>query len=450
MKTYLIKVPQQNSKTASAFEEVLTQLHETLLGERVSLEMLAVGQNIAFCFSAEEAAAEVVAGQIYAIAPDADIIEIPDFTLNVDSKAQVEGVEIGLFRTDIFPLKTYKEFEGDSISGLLSVLSKCTPGERVFIQIVIRPAKDSASHHFVLNIRKRIDALRQWFRIKYWFKKGIAKTFREKINNKSTGRLFRVNIRATSLSDDPKISPATRLDAVFGAMSNFNTLDLNQIGVLKLDKSQRCLKAFRERRLHNGFLLSVQEIATIFHLPNEREVPNIIHVLSRREAPPRELPTDLSDKEISFFGETNFRDRRVPFGIKRGDRRRHLYVVGKSGSGKSKLLELLIRNDIMAGRGVGVLDPHGDLVDNVLRMVPENRIKDVVIFDPSDLQFPPGFNPLEQVPEELKMRVTIGFIEIFKKLFGSNWSPRLEHVLRYTTLALLDTPGTTVLSILKC
>ena len=108
-----------------------------------------------------------------------------------------------------------------------------------------------------------------------------------------------------------------------------------------------------------------------------------------------------------------------------------------------------MKNDIYSGKGVGILDPHGDLVEDVLRMIPQSRVKDVVIFDPSDLKFPPSFNPLEQVPEELKMRVTIGFIEIFKKLFGSNWSPRLEHVLRYTTLALLDTPNTTVLSILK-
>ena len=113
------------------------------------------------------------------------------------------------------------------------------------------------------------------------------------------------------------------------------------------------------------------------------------------------------------------------------------------------MIQLLVRTDLLQGHGVGVLDPHGDLVDEILEMVPKERINDVVIFDPSDLEYPPSFNPLEQVPEELKMRVTIGFIEIFKKLFGSNWSPRLEHVLRYTTLALLDSPDTTVLSILK-
>ena len=134
---------------------------------------------------------------------------------------------------------------------------------------------------------------------------------------------------------------------------------------------------------------------------------------------------------------TNFHGQEVPFGIRRSDRRRHLYLVGKSGSGKSKLLELLIQSDIRAGKGIGVLDPHGDLVDNILRMVP------------SDIEYPISFNPIETVPEKLKIRVTVGFIEIFKKLFGGGWNPRLEHVLRYTTLALLDTPNTNMLSIQK-
>ena len=105
--------------------------------------------------------------------------------------------------------------------------------------------------------------------------------------------------------------------------------------------------------------------------------------------------------------------------------------------------------DILAGKGVGVLDPHGDLVDAVMKYVPKERINDVVYFNPADFEYPVSFNPLEQVPPELRVRVTIGFIEIFKKLFGNNWTNRLEHVLRYTTLALLDSPNTTVLSILK-
>ncbi len=449
MKTYVIKVPQENTKTAAAFEEVFNQLHETLRGEAIALEMYATGQNTAFCFTAREAAAEVVGGQIYALAADADIMEIPDFTTTVRKDAKVVSSELSLAKRDIYPLNDFRFMEGDSLSGLLSVLSKCAPGEGVFVQIVLHPKKDSWSHQAALWVRKKVNRLIHIFRIKYWFKKNVDASIFDKILEKTSSRLFHVNIRVAALSVNPKIDPRIRLNAICGAMSNFNTLDYNKVHIGRTRSDVKLLKDFQERQLRNTFLLSSKELATIFHLPNEHEVPNLVRVLSKRQAPPTNLPTDLDDREISFFGQTNFRNQRVPFGIKRADRRRHLYVVGKSGSGKSKLLELLVREDIEAGKGVGILDPHGDLVDNILKIIPKNRIKDVVLFDPSDLNFPPAFNPLEQVPEALKMRVTIGFIEIFKKLFGTNWSPRLEHVLRYTTLALLDSKGTTVLSILK-
>jgi hypothetical protein len=145
----------------------------------------------------------------------------------------------------------------------------------------------------------------------------------------------------------------------------------------------------------------------------------------------------------------NYHGSTTPFGILQEDRRLHLYLVGKSGSGKSKCLELLLQEDINAGRGFALMDPHGDLVDNVLRMIPQERMKDVIIFDPADTEFPVAFNPIETVDSSRKMQVTIGFISIFKKLFGTTWTPRLEHVLRYTILALLDSEGTTTLSILK-
>jgi len=169
---------------------------------------------------------------------------------------------------------------------------------------------------------------------------------------------------------------------------------------------------------------------------------------SKRAEAPRDIPK-IQDGNVSFFGQTNYHGSSDEFGIAQDDRRRHLYLVGKSGSGKSKCLELLIKADLEAGRGIALLDPHGDLVDNVLRMVPEHRMKDVIIFDPSDTEFPIAFNPIEKVDPALKMQVTVGFISIFKKLFGDTWTPRLEHVLRYTVLALLDSEGTTTLSILK-
>jgi len=177
-------------------------------------------------------------------------------------------------------------------------------------------------------------------------------------------------------------------------------------------------------------------------------VPHIVHVLARKADPPQDLPK-VGEKGVSGFGLTNYHNNFVPFGIRREDRRRHLYVVGKSGSGKSKLLELLINEELKNGEGVAVLDPHGDLVDAILRYIPKERVNDVVLLNPADTDFPIAFNPLEKIDDAYKMQLTVGFLDIFKKLFGDNWTYRLEHVLRYTTLALLDSPNTTVLSILK-
>ena len=166
--------------------------------------------------------------------------------------------------------------------------------------------------------------------------------------------------------------------------------------------------------------------------------------------PPPELPIygKISPEECSFFGRTNYEaaleEKKFIFGIKRADRRRHTYVVGKSGVGKSKLMELLIRQDIAYGHGVCLIDPHGDFIEDVLAFVPENRIKDVIMIDPSDTDFPVSFNPLSNVHPDLKHQVTQGLLEVLEKQFGANWTPRLEHVFRFTTLALLDYPEATM------
>src|SRR3990167_1341581 len=166
--------------------------------------------------------------------------------------------------------------------------------------------------------------------------------------------------------------------------------------------------------------------------------------------PPPDLPVyqRVDPKVVNFFGRTNYvaalAEKRLIFGIKRNDRRRHMYIVGKSGVGKSKLLELLIRQDVAYGHGVCLIDPHGDVIQEILDFVPEERIKDVVVIDPSDTKFPVSFNPMQNIHPEMKHQLTQGLIEVLEKQFGANWTPRLEHVFRFTSLALLDYPETTL------
>ncbi|MCL4392046.1 type IV secretion system DNA-binding domain-containing protein [Patescibacteria group bacterium] len=166
--------------------------------------------------------------------------------------------------------------------------------------------------------------------------------------------------------------------------------------------------------------------------------------------PPPQLPVygNISPSEISYIGRTNYvaslEEKKFIFGLKRVDRRRHTYIIGKSGVGKSKLMELLVRQDIEYGYGLCLIDPHGDTIDDILPSIPENRIDDVCIIDPSDIEYPASFNPLANIDPSFKHQLTQGLIEVMEKQFGANWTPRLEHVFRFTCLALLDYPHATM------
>jgi CxxC-x17-CxxC domain-containing protein len=151
--------------------------------------------------------------------------------------------------------------------------------------------------------------------------------------------------------------------------------------------------------------------------------------------------------EITFFGETNFRNIKKKFGIKIDDRRRHFYVVGKTGMGKTVMLKNMAIQDIQAGAGLGFIDPHGEAAEELLDFVPEARIKDVLYFNPSDVSFPIAFNVMEKVEAEHRHIVVSGLMSVFKKLWPDVWSARMEYILNYAILALLESPDSTLLGI---
>lgn len=154
-------------------------------------------------------------------------------------------------------------------------------------------------------------------------------------------------------------------------------------------------------------------------------------------------------ENITVFAQTNYRNELKRFGIKTDDRRRHMYLIGKTGMGKSTVLENMIVDDIRAGYGVAVVDPHGDLAEKVIEYIPTNRIKDVVYFNPADINFPIAFNVVEQVESHLRHLVASGLIGVFQKLWADSWGPRLEYILRNAILAILDFPGSTLLGVVR-
>ncbi len=163
---------------------------------------------------------------------------------------------------------------------------------------------------------------------------------------------------------------------------------------------------------------------------------------------PQPIPTPAPNSNpINFFGLTNYRNHNRRFGIKLDDRRRHMYVVGKTGMGKTTVLENMVLNDVYGGHGIGLVDPHGDFAEKILDFIPPNRINDVVYFNPCDIDYPIGFNILESINPEYRHLVASGLMGVFKKIWPDVWSARMEYILNNTILALLDFPGTTLLGI---
>jgi len=155
------------------------------------------------------------------------------------------------------------------------------------------------------------------------------------------------------------------------------------------------------------------------------------------------------DNDITIFAETNFRNRFRKFGIKVDDRRRHMYLIGKTGMGKSTIQENMIIEDVKAGHGVAVVDPHGDLAEKIIEYIPTDRINDVIYFNPADMEYPIAFNVVEQVEPHLRHLVASGLIGVFQKLWADSWGPRLEYILRNSILAVLDYPGSTLLAVTR-
>ena len=161
------------------------------------------------------------------------------------------------------------------------------------------------------------------------------------------------------------------------------------------------------------------------------------------------MSPNTNNNKITFLARTNFRNQNVRFGIKPDDRRRHMYLIGKTGMGKTTAIENMIAQDIEAGHGVTLVDPHGDIADKLLDFIPQSRINDVVYFNPADIDFPIAFNVLEQVDARHRHLIASGLVGVFKKIWADSWGPRLEYVLRNAILALLEYPGSSLLGIMR-
>ena len=273
--------------------------------------------------------------------------------------------------------------------------------------------------------------------------------------------LFDATIRITVIAKKGTGESAMdKLREIAGSFQQFSLPNSNSFREGNMQISPSLPRGIGKNSL---MILSNEELATLWHLPTILvKTPNVDWVMSRNLEPPHELPIAeersfdtprgsgaTQDDTLTILGASVFRGQRVTFGIKQDDRRRHLYAIGKTGMGKSTLLENMIFSDIHAGKGLAVIDPHGDLADAVLRMIPKERTNDVVLFDPTDMDYPVSFNMLECPVPEQRPLIASGLMAVFTKIWPDVWSGRMEHILRNTLLALLECQGNSMLGILR-
>lgn len=444
----------------------LQEMHESIK-HPLAFEFYCVQNMIYICVTGHDDEIDFVVSALYGIYSSCEIKEIEDYTQQIDPNSVIVSSQMHLKGRDVLPTRDQSSMEHDTVgvafnvmAPFIPVLSKTPGNDRILVQVVVRPCAESAMHHFSLLCGRMAERASRAVNPRFWMKKDLNVESYKKMKEKCNSKLFWFSYRVAALCPmPPNASAAERKEATHrltkviteygNTAQHLNQINENGYVMGRIEHGIKPFEKFRRRALIAPRRATGRELAAIWLIPLLPTVPNTAQVVSEKGPPPKSLPISVDDPQVSFFGHTNYRDQNVAFGVRRYDRRRHMYVLGKSGSGKSCLMQLLVKNDIDNGYGCAVLDPHGDLVDDILKIVPKHRAKDVVLFDPSDMEYPPSFNPLSAVRPELKMRATIGFIEVFRRILGADWTDKMDHVIRYSMLALLQIPGSSMLSMRK-
>ncbi len=477
----LLQVPRTNEKKELAAEQMLASLHGLLFTseqrmfgaahhrERISFEIAVKAKRIGFYVWVPDYLKSFVEEQVYAQYPTVHISEVDDYTLTDVSPNAVElAAELKLVSHEALPIKTFPSFEVDPLAAITATLAQFEGDEEAWLQVVIRPAANNwykKSEQYAAKVKGSggggsttkgmLGAL--------WAPPEAGGSAAPKLaeyesaqaraaEEKSHKLAYEVAVRIVYRGQTSPAQARLRMQAITASFKQFNTTYLNGFSHKILSQTAFNVQLYRERALvRRGFVLNIEEVASLYHLPHTNvETPNILWANAKTAEPPATLPlaTQANQHEVSPVAITNFRGHNTVFGMPRVDRGRHLYIIGQTGAGKSGMLELLTISDIYSPYGFAVIDPHGDYALNVLKRIPEHRANDVIYFNPADVDFPIAFNPMEVLDPKLKTHTCSELIGVLKRMFES-WGPRLEYILRYSLLALLDYPDATMLDITR-
>jgi len=453
-----VAVPKGNEVKIDAIEQMFSSLYSVKKGgwkqkystqPTISFEVVARLEDIRFYVWTPKPFQDLIEKQINGAYPDAEITEVDEYNIFPEN-AKVAYKSLQLKKDNFYPLKTFRDLPTDPLAALTSALAKMGSDEAAAIQILISPAESDwqkAGSGFVSSTKKQeSDPEKAKFAVP-------AKTL-EGVENKVSKPGFETSIRIICVSPD-EASANAHLTNIMSGFQQFSG-DLNGFTSRKIRRKGAFIEDFlyRYQPLYHLWgnrvsILNSEELATIFHFPNKLITTPHIHWLYAKRAPaPQEIPT-----EGTFLGTSTYRGIKRPVYISDLDRMQHMYVIGKTGTGKSEFLKDLVMQDIKKGAGVCFIDPHGDAVEELLLLIPPERAEDVIYFNPSDSERPMGLNLLEAKTEDEKHFAATAVINMMYKLFDPYKTgivgPRFEHAVRNAMLTAMSEDGSTFVEVMR-
>lgn len=453
-----IAVPRNNETKIDAMEQLFASLYSIKKGgwkqkfsvqPSISFEIVARQEDIRFYVWTPTKLKDLIEKQINGAFPEAEILEVDEYNI-FENNGKVAYKALQLGKNNYYPLKTFKDLATDPMLSLTSALAKMGLKDAAVIQIIVSPAESDWQKEggkFVSDTKKNeSDAEKAKFSTS-------GKTL-EAIESKIAKPGFETSIRIIAVSENEETAKSTVTNIV-GAFSQFAS-DLNNLKSRKIYRKSSFMEDFlyRYQPMFNVLgnhrsILNSEELASMFHLPNKQVTTPHIYWLNAKTAPaPAQIPT-----EGLHIGMSAYRGVKRPVYLSDKDRMQHIYVIGKTGVGKSELLKDLILQDIKAGKGVCFMDPHGDAVEDILKLIPPERAEDVIYFNPSDVERPLGMNLLEARTEDEKHFAATSIINLMYKLFDPYKTgivgPRFEHGVRNAMLTAMSVPGNTFVEIMR-
>lgn len=460
---FQVTVPKSNELETGVAEQMFANLHSIggqasglkqylTVNNSVSFEIVGMPGEIIFYVYSPKRLADLVEKQILGSYQDAEVEIVDEYNI-FEPDSKVAFATLQLTDEKYYPIKVAEDFKGDPLSNLLSTLSKMGDGEGAMIQIVISPAGgkwQKEGRSYVNKVEKNNSDPEK-------SRMNVSQDQLQAITAKTNKIGFNTSIRVVASAKSEEIAKM-HVSNIIGAFDQFSNPGINNLK--KTEIKTRDQKEFLEnvvyRRmpLETNIVLNVEELSTIYHFPNnEITTPNIKWLMSKEAPAAHWVSSEIDSQDNVWLGNNVYRGKTKPICFERDDRRRHMYVIGQTGAGKSWALLRMIMQDIYNGDGVCLMDPHGALAEMVLERMPHERAEDVLYFNASDFERPFGFNLLDYQNEQDKHRVVNGFIGMLKKLFDPNdqgiVGPILERAVRNAMLTAMSEKGSTLIEVVR-